>query len=222
MNKFFFVIFLLLLKLLSYAEDRTMKIIQLPSPKNDSQVSVEKALLKRRSVRSYSKKAITLTDIGQLLWAGQGITEDNFLRTAPSAGALYPIELYLCVYNVEGLEVGIYKYLPHKHSLQLVKNKDVRNSLARAALGQEWVRDGNAAIVIAAVFERTTRKYGNRGINYVYFEAGCVAENIHLQAETLKIGTVVVGAFYDDEVKNLLLMEKNETPIAIMPVGYKK
>ncbi len=103
----------------------------------------------------------------------------------------------------------------------MIKTENVKNSLSIAALGQECVKNASAVIIIAAVFERTTRKYRERGKNYVYFEAGCVAENIHLMAESLKIGTVVVGAFYDENVESVVSMEKSEVPIALMPIGYK-
>ncbi len=221
MSKFKYLNLALLLSIqLSFGEEN--RIIKLPELKKDSDFSIEKAISQRRSTRSFSSRSLTLNDISTLLWAGQGITSKSGLRAAPSAEALYPIELYLVAYNVDSLFPGIYKYYPFEHSLRLIKKGNFRNSLSTAALGQECIRDSAAVVVISAVFERTTKKYGERGRNYVYFEAGCVAENIHLLSERLGIGTVVVGAFFDEDVKNLISLEKNEVPIALMPIGYKK
>jgi SagB-type dehydrogenase family enzyme len=197
-------------------------MIKLPQPRKDSFFSVERAIYSRRSVREYQDKDLKFEDVSQLLWAAQGITSRHGLRSAPSAGALYPIEIYLVAGNVEKLQPGVYKYIPPNHSLKKVIDKDIRKELCNSALGQSCVIEAPATIVISVVFERTTKRYGQRGIRYTYFEAGCVAENIHLQAENLGIGTVVVGAFYDEKVKQALAMDTNETPVALMPIGYKK
>ncbi|MFN4245095.1 MAG: SagB/ThcOx family dehydrogenase [Brevinematia bacterium] len=197
-------------------------IIKLPDVKKDSNFSLETAIYKRRSIRNYSHKTLKIEDISTILWAGQGITlEKEGLRSVPSAGALYPIELYLVSYKVENLKPGVYKYFPHNHHIKLTKEGDFRESLFSACLLQEWIRECNASIVISAIFERTTKKYGERGKKYVYIEAGCVAQNIHLVSERLGIGTVIVGAFSENEVKKIISMEHNEIPIALMPLGYK-
>jgi len=169
--------------------------IELPSPMLDSQTSVEEALSKRRSVREYRDAPLALNEVAQLLWSAQGITSPEGMRTAPSAGALYPLEVYLLAGNVDGLAAGVYHYHPHEHALSKVVEGDRRAALSEAALGQEAIRDGAVVIVIAGVFERTTRKYGERGIQYVHMEVGSVAQNIYLQAESLGLGTVFIGAF---------------------------
>jgi len=194
--------------------------IKLPSPKFEGEVSVEEAILRRRSVREYLDEPLTISDVAQLLWAAQGITEPTRkFRAAPSAGALYPLETYVAVGRVEGLEEGVYKYNPYKHTIIKMLDVDVRGELAKAALGQRWVERAAIDMIITAVYERTTRKYGGRGIRYVHLEAGHAAQNIYLQAVSLKLGTVVVGAFHDETVREILKLPKNESPIYIIPVG---
>lgn len=195
--------------------------VQLPEPRLKSKVSLEEALLKRRSIREYANLPLTLEDVSQLLWAAQGITTEWGGRTAPSAGALYPLEVYLAVGNIENLAAGVYKYKPERHELVKVRDDDVRGELAEAALGQNWVREAAIDIVIAAVYERTTKKYGDRGVKYTHMEAGHAAQNIYLQAAALDLGTVTIGAFYDDRVKDILGMPKNESPLYVIPVGRK-
>ena len=196
--------------------------ILLPVPKLTGSVSIEETMFKRRSVRAYSDEPLSVEEVSQLLWAAQGITESWGGRTAPSAGGLYPLEVYLAVNNVNDLDVGVYKYRPQGHELVQVKNIDVRAELAAAALDQEWVKEGAVVIVIAAVYERTTQKYGDRGIQYVHIEVGHAAQNIYLQATVLNLGAVTVGAFYDDQVKSVLRMTDNEAPLYVIPVGRKR
>jgi SagB-type dehydrogenase family enzyme len=196
-------------------------VINLPEPRYDSDVSIEQSLLQRRSVRSYSGEPLTLAEISQLLWAAQGITDLVGFRTAPSAGALYPLEIYLAVGNVEDLSPGVFKYRPKRHDLIQVSAEDVREELAEAALGQACIREGSVDIVIAGVYERTMRKYADRGMRYVHMEAGHAAQNIYLQAAALDLGMVTVGAFYDDQVKVITCMLEDETPLYVIPVGGK-
>jgi len=193
--------------------------IRLPEPKYDSNTSVEQALLKRRSVRVYKDEPLALTEVLQLLWAAQGITDPRGFRTAPSAGALYPLELYVVAGNVNDLPDGIYKYKPHKHELAMVVEGDKRTELCNAALDQPSIKDAAAVIVFSAVYERTTGKYGERGIRYVHMEVGHAAQNIYLQAVSLNLGLVVIGAFDDEEVKKIMNMEDKEQPLYIIPVG---
>ena len=195
--------------------------IILPEPRYDSDVSVEEALLKRRSVRSYTDEALTLPELAQLLWAAQGITDPSGKRTAPSAGALYPLEVYVVVGSVENVAKGVYKYKPHQHELIKVLDGEQREALSQAALGQQSVAHGAADIVITAIYDRTTGKYGDRGARYVYMEAGHAAQNVYLQAAAMNLGTVVIGAFYDDRVKEVLNLPEDEEPLYIMPVGRK-
>lgn len=195
--------------------------IQLPKPRYESETSVEEALVQRRSIRDYSGENLTLEELSQLLWAAQGITGPWGGRTAPSAGALYPLELYIVVGDVEGLDRGVYRYGPEEHELEKVKNGDVRAELADAALGQEFIGDAAIDIVFSAVYERTTVKYRERGVRYVYLEAGHAAQNVYLQAVALDLGTVTIGAFYDNDVKDVVGIQEQENPLYIMPVGRK-
>lgn len=193
--------------------------ISLPAPSYDGATSVEKALYQRRSVREYQDEPLTLLQVSQLLWAAQGITHPNGYRTAPSAGALYPLEVYLLASDIEELSSGIYRYLPQEHALILTTPGDHRRAVYDAALDQEMILDAPASILISAVYERTTVKYRSRGEQYVHMEVGCVAQNIYLQAESLKLGTVLIGAFHDDEVKAGFNLPSQEQPLAILTVG---
>jgi len=184
--------------------------------------SLEELLRQRRSIREYSDAPLTQDEVMKLLWAGQGITRGGGFRTAPSAGALYPLELYLVAGNVDNLAPGIYKYNPVKNDLTLVKEGDVRRSLAAASLGQSSVSDGAIDIVIAAVYERTKIKYGSRGERYVHIEVGHAAQNICLQATALGLGLVTVGAFDDAVVAKVIGMSQDESPLYVMPVGRIK
>ena len=196
--------------------------IVLPEPVFEGKVSTEKALQKRRSVRDYEDNPLTLQEVSQLLWAAQGITGPYGMRTAPSAGALYPLEVYLVAGRVNEIPAGIYKYRPRGHELVKIAEGDKRYNLYLAALEQEAVNDGAAALVIAAVYKRTTIKYRERGIRYVHMEVGSVAQNIYLQATSLNLGTVFVGAFDDESVKKIMAMPEDEEPLAILPLGRMK
>ncbi|MFB0558659.1 MAG: SagB/ThcOx family dehydrogenase [Candidatus Bathyarchaeia archaeon] len=196
-------------------------VIDLPEPRRHSNLSIEETLLKRRSTREYTGEPLTLQEVSQLLWACQGITDTRGYRTAPSAGALYPLEVYVVAGDVEDLPEGVYKYRPKEHQLARVLAGDERSELARAALGQAWVEGAAADIVIAAIYERTTVKYGERGVRYVHMEAGHAAQNLCLQAAALDLGVVTVGAFHDDQVKEILGLPEDEQPLYIIPVGRK-
>lgn len=199
----------------------------LPLPEPRSGLSVEEALISRKSIREYSGRPINLSDLALLLWAAQGITEYDgwYRRTAPSAGATYPLEVYVVVGEggvLSGngyLAAGVYKYDTLRHSLLLVKTGDVRSELWDSALRQDWVRDAPVSIVICAVYERTTRRYGERGVRYVHMEAGHAGQNIYLMAAALKLGTVAVGAFDDEAVARVVGVQRGEEPLYIFPVG---
>ena len=192
--------------------------LKLPAPQISGTVSVEQALHSRRSVRDFRRQTLTLEEVSQLLWAAQGVTEGLF-RTAPSAGALYPLEVYVAVGDVETLEGGVYRYDPATHALTDFRAGNVLRSLAKAAVGQAWVEEGAIAVVFSALYERTTGKYGERGIRYVNMEAGHAAQNVYLQAEAMGLGTVVVGAFRDRTVRDVLNLQDDEQPLSIMPIG---
>jgi SagB-type dehydrogenase family enzyme len=197
------------------------EVIKLPEPQYDSDVSLEQSLLERRSVRDYSGQQLTLQEISQLTWAAQGLTDPRGFRTAPSAGGLYPLELYIVAGDVEDLTPGVYRYQPDGHQLVKTADGDVRAELAEAALGQEWVEEGAVDFVFTAVYERTTGKYGQRGIRYVHMEAGHAAQNLCLQATALGLGVVTVGAFHDDQINRLLNLPDDEEPLYVIPVGRK-
>ncbi len=197
----------------------TVMKITLPEPIYDSETSLEEALLARRSVRSFGEEPITLQQLSQLFWAGQGITDPSGKRTAPSAGALYPLKLYVVVGNVEGLAAGVYEYEPETHTLVKIMDGDQRQSLSQAALGQTSVQQGAVDIVITAIYEITTVKYGERGIRYVHMEAGHAAQNISLEAVALELGAVTAGAFDDADVQQVLELPEDEVPLYIIPVG---
>ena len=196
-------------------------VINLPEPQYDGDVSIEQSLLNRRSIRSYTGEPLTLQEVSQLLWAAQGITDPRGFRTAPSAGALYPLELYLVAGDVEDLTPGVYRYEPDGHQLARIIDGDMRAKLADAALGQTWVEEGAISIVFTAVYERTKVKYGDRGIRYVHMEVGHAAQNLCLQATAMGLGAVTVGAFHDEQVTKLLNLAGDEQPLYIIPVGKK-
>ncbi len=198
--------------------DRTVGL-KLAKPREDGTISIERCIAQRRSVRDFRDRALGKDQLGQLLWAAQGITADDGKRTVPSAGALYPLELYVVCGKVTSLGSGIYHYNPGSHELMPVAPGYRRKALVDAALGQAWVATAPVVICIAAAFERTTVKYGNRGRGYVYMEAGHAAESLMLQAVALGLATTIVGAFDDEEIKHLLHLAPNETPLCLLPVG---
>ena len=167
-----------------------------------------------------------MEQLSQLLWAAQGLTDPHpdpalrFRRAAPSAGAQYPLDIYVVVGVVEGLEAGVYHYRPHEHVLNLLATGDLRQPLAAACLGQMFIAPAPVLIVITAEYHRITDRYGERGLRYTHMEVGHVGQNLHLQAETLGLGTVIIGAFKDAEVGEVLQLPRKHEPLYIMPVGY--
>jgi len=193
--------------------------IKLPAPALSGATSVEEALAARRSVRAYAAEPLTLADCAQLLWAAQGVTSPEGLRTAPSAGALYPLEVLLVAGRVTDLPAGVYRYDAHAHELALVAAGDRRAALSEAALGQSPLHEAPAVFVIAGVHARTTGKYGDRGVDYVYVEVGAAAQNMALQGIARNIGTVYIGAFDDEAVKQALNLAEDEEPLGLIPAG---
>jgi len=198
------------------------KSIKLPKPQYDSNVSIEETLLKRRSIRSYKSEPLAIAEISQLLWSAQGVTNRKGFRTAPSAGALYPLEVYIAAGNVTDLDAGIYKYYPHRHEIVNTVKGDKRSELCRAGLGQSSIKNAPAVMVFCAVFERVTGSYGKRGIQYVHMEVGHAIQNVCLQAISLGLGSVIIGAFNDYDVKEVMNFELDEHPLLILPVGKLK
>lgn len=195
--------------------------IALPKPSLTGSTSLEALLAKRRCIREYLVTTLKLAEIGQLLWAAQGITHPQGYRTAPSAGALYPLQLYLVVRALQDLAPAVYGYDPDQHHLVWMQEGDRRNLLASAALGQEWLANAAAIVVFTADYKRTTHKYGQHGKRYVHMEAGHAAENLFLQANALDLTTVIVGAFDEEEVANVLGLTTQEQPLILMPIGRK-
>jgi len=193
--------------------------IKLPDPAKRGTVSVEEALQARRSVRAYADAPLTLAQLGQILWAAQGITAADGHRTAPSAGATYPLEIYVVVGNVTGLPAGVYKYRPQGHELVPHLDGDVRATLARAAVRQGWVTQAPATLAITAVAERTRTRYRDRTDRFVAIEVGHVGQNVYLQAVSLGLGTVMAGAIVEDSLAAVLKLEASERPLAVMPIG---
>ena len=193
--------------------------VTLPSPSLDGGHSVEEALLARRSVRDFLDEELRLEEAAQLLWAAPGVTSERGGRTAPSAGALYPLEVYLVALRVEGLEAGVYRYAPKEHALLRVRGGDAGRELSDASAGQRFIGSAAAVIVVTAVYERTTAKYGERGIRYVHMEAGHAAQNVCLQATALNLGCVTIGAFSDEQVHSMLGSPADESPLYLLPVG---
>jgi SagB-type dehydrogenase family enzyme len=195
--------------------------IKLPQPVYDGKTSLEMAMKERRSVRQYKDLPITLSDLSQILWAAQGISGAGGRRTAPSAGAQYPLVVHVVAGNVSELPAGTYLYKSQDHGLLKIEDGDMRTALGRAALGQSPIKNAAAVLVISALYERTTVKYGERGIRYAHMEAGHAAQNVLLQAVSLNLGAVVIGAFQDEQVRRVLHLPGKEQPLYILPLGRK-
>jgi len=200
-------------------------IIDLPQPVLKGKTSLEEAILERRSRREYTKEGLSLEQVSQILWAGQGITDEKTgFRSAPSAGALYPLDIYLVVgeKGAEGVEAGVHHFIPKEHKIEKLLNGDLRQALMKACLGQTFIAQAPVVLVITGEYERTMVKYGERGKQYVHQEAGHAAQNIYLQVESLGLGTVTVGAFEEEEIIKILNLPQTHKPLYVMPVGYPR
>ncbi len=197
------------------------EVIKLPSPEHKGRMSVEEAIYKRRSIRRYTSRPLSLSEISQVLWSAGGQTIDGITgptRSYASAGGRYPLEIYLVAGNVTGLEPGIYKYNWVDNTLELLKKGDFRGKLSNAAYRQSMVLDAPATIVVTTAQAKAVSRYGKRGEQYVCMDAGHMGQNVHLQAESLGLGTVMIGAYSDNEVIDVL-GTKGETTVYIMPIG---
>ncbi len=188
----------------------------LPKPITRGKLSLEEVLLSRRSCRSFTGDVLSMEEVSQLLWSGQGMTDRRGFRAVPSAGATYPLILYAI------LPEGVFRYEPENHSLILIKSGDIRRPLARASLEQYFMTQAGVIILISADFRRTTGRYGKRGERYVVLEAGHCAQNIFLQAEALGLGSVAIGAYDDAEVARLVGLSDEEKPLLLVAVGKKR
>ena len=189
------------------------KAVILPEPRVRGTMSVEEAIQRRRSTRGFTSDPLDLAAISQLLWSAQGLTSPEGLRAAPSAGARYPLEVYLAC------AAGLFRYQGRDHSLLKVRGADLRGQLAEAALGQSFVAEAPIALVFVAIYERTTSRYRDRGIRYVHIDVGHAAENVHLQAEALGLGSCAVGAFDDAAAARVLHLPDDQKPLYLIPVG---
>ena len=187
--------------------------VGLPKPRTTGEMAVEEAIQRRRSVREFSGEALGLAEVSQLLWSAQGVTSARGLRAAPSAGARYPLEVYLVCAE------GLFQYEPGEHALMKVGGEDLREALAEAALGQGFVAEAPVSLVFSAVYERTMQRYGERGIRYAHVDLGHAAENVHLQGEAMGLGSCAVGALDDAAVGEVLGLSGQERPLYIIPVG---
>jgi SagB-type dehydrogenase family enzyme len=194
-------------------------VVALPEPSRAGEISLEEALQQRRSGREYTAEPLTRRELGQLLWAAQGITSDEGGRTAPSAGALYPLEVFAVIGDVEGIDPGVWRYEPEDHALSPVSAGDRTAALRAASLDQSPVGDAPASIVIAGVQARTEVKYGERSERYVILEAGHAAQNLVLQATPLGLAAVTIGAFDDAELQQVVGLAADEDPLYVIPVG---
>jgi len=199
--------------------------MKLPPPKFDGDMSLERTIKNRRTIRSFYSDKLSLKQFSQLLWSAQGITDERGLkRAAASGGALYPMDIHAVVgrEGVEDLKEGVYSYKPEGHEVTLLSQGDLRRELAQASLGQMWMAEAPLSIVITAEYRRICGRYGERGVRYAIMESGHIAQNVFLQAEALGLGAGIVGAFHDERVSNALNTPESHEPLLIMPVGYKR
>jgi SagB-type dehydrogenase family enzyme len=195
--------------------------VVLPPPRTDGKTAVEKALKERRSLRNPAATPLTLDDVGQLCWAAQGITDDQGHRTASSAFAAYPLELYVMAGNVTGLAPGLYHYQPAKHSLSLIEAGDRRADFDAKAVGQGWVATAPAIFVLSGVVEKMT-KMKERGVQFMYIEVGLAAQSFFLEATANGLGSTFVGGFRPPDARVALGLAMREEVLAVLPVGHRR
>ena len=204
------------------SEPLDAQIIKLTSPRLNGSVSLEQAIARRRSIREFSEQPLTIEQLSQLLWSVQGVTNSQYLRASPSAGATFPLEIIAVVgvFSISALPAGCFQYLPGEHGMKPLRSGDLRLRLTGAALGQQAITLAPVTFIICADYERTRSRYRNRTERYVHMEAGHAAQNLYLQATTLGLGTTAIGAFDDNEVKEVLSLPGNLDPLYVLPIGY--
>jgi len=213
----FIAVIIIMSNPIAYGQDMSNdNLIILPAPDSKGRVALEAAINKRRSIRSYEDADLTYEQIGQLLWAAQGITDKRGYRASPSAGALYPLEIYIT--NKD----GFFHYIPNGHKLKKISGEDLRGKLQQVTLFQTSVKTASVDIIICGIYERVTSRYGQRGVRYTDIEVGHAAQNIHLQAVALGLGSVPIGAYKDEAVGKVLSLPEDQVPLYIIPVGYEK
>ena len=199
---------------MSQTKTKSAEIVKLPAPLRQGRMSLEEAIARRRSVREFTPQLLTENELSQLLWSAQGITAPAGYRGAPSAGALYPLEIYVATPS------GFYHYEVREHCLTRRSDRDLRSAICRTAVEQEAIRQAPVDFVITAVYARIERKYGSgRGPRYVHLEAGHAAQNLLLQAVALGLGAVPIGAFDDDALQRALALPSDHMPLYVIPVG---
>lgn len=206
-----------------YTPLSVLATLPLPKPSPRGGMPIFETIAKRRSIREYSNKPLSMEELSQLLWAMSGVTGEIYgfpLRAAPSAGALYPNDIYAVVNRVSELKRGIYRYAPEAHALELLREGDFSEKIAAAALDQDFAAIAAVVFVFVAVVERSRRKYRERAYRYIYMDAGYICENLYLAATALNLGCCAIGACYDDEVNALLGIDGvQETAVLLATVG---
>lgn len=197
------------------------RLIILPQPKLKGNISVEETIKNRRCVRKFRNMELNEEQVSQILWSAYGVTDnDGYLKAAPSAGAIYPCDIFAVIGRTKSINPGVYQYFSQEHGLGKILDGDRREYLAKAALGQSFIAEAPLNIVITAEYDRIKIKYGNRGVRYTHIEVGHIGENIFLQAISIGLATVAVGAFYDIKIQEVLNLPKIYEPLYIMPIGY--
>ncbi|MBW1739832.1 MAG: SagB/ThcOx family dehydrogenase [Deltaproteobacteria bacterium] len=199
--------------------------ISLPAPSHKGTLTVEEALKARRTHRSFKPRSLTLKQFSQILWGAYGVTAKSSgydLKTAPSAGALYPIDIYAVVgqAGVDTLRPGVYHYCPENHSIECTKERDLRAAVAKHSLRQMWMAKAPVILVITGKYARCCVKYGRRGVTYTHIEAGHVGQNVFLQAEAIGLKAGIVGAFNNEQIIKTLGIPAEHDPLLMMPVGF--
>ena len=222
MNLFWGCVMVMVSLVFSWGTGQAAEAIKLPHPSHQGRMSVEEALKKRRTVRHFAHRGLELAQVSQLLWGTGGISDPRGLRTAPSAGATYPLEFYLVVgeREVTGLVPGLYHYRPDSHTLKLTQEGDLRAPVVRACLHQSWMAEAPIMVVFAAEYRRCMARYGDRGVRYTHMEVGHAGQNLFLQAEAVGLACGIVGAFNDNTLKEILKLPAAHEPLLVMPVGY--
>lgn len=193
--------------------------VALPAPKAALGGALSKLLSTRRSRRKFTGRPLTLDELSYLLWAADGVSAPGapaHNRTAPSAGRAHPIETWLSVSRVEGLDNGIYRYVVEGHSLELFRKGDYEEATVKAAAGQEWLRGSGVVFIWIAEFARTTNRYKDRGYRYIFLDAGHICQNLYLAVESLSLGMTAIAALVDDEVNALVGADGAERSIVYM------
>ena len=195
------------------------KVTNLPEPNLQSNFSLEQALKQRRSRRDFSDNPISLNQLSQVLWAAYGITKEPIYKTAPSAGAIYPMTIYVSTCKVKNMENGFYRYIPETHSLKLIDDNNYKKIIYKLGYRQNCLKNPAFTILMAANFNKIENRYGNKAKRYTFMEAGHISQNIYLQVESLGLGTVAVGAFNEASMNKNLPVKAEENIIYIMPIG---